>query len=117
MNNRQIKLRAWDGSEMIYPYGKGFNNILTNGNILDRFSIVMQYTGLKDKNGKEIYEGDILSKWYSRDLSGNDIIKWNEEVEFETANEWAGFNITFLDKCEIIGNIYEQPHLINEKNT
>jgi uncharacterized phage protein (TIGR01671 family) len=75
---------------------------------------IMQFTGLKDKNGKEIFEGDILKTWYSRDMSGLDIIKLIIEVEYEINEKsgTSGFEIPFLDHCEIIGNIFENPELI-----
>ena len=76
---------------------------------------IMQYTGLKDKNGKEIYEGDIV-----RHTNATTSIY---EVIF---HEHGYFAIHFNDKevvyclidsvrlgCEIIGNIYENPELVN----
>jgi len=64
-------------------------------------AIIMQYTGLKDKNGKEIYEADIY-KFYSPRF----------QQEFVEVIEWP-FDWTMLD-CpgEVIGNIYENPELL-----
>ena len=75
---------------------------------------LMQYTGLHDKNGKEIYEGDIVA-----DRSHTDLI-----FAIEYDNEHAGYYMpeAFEEECrwpisevelEIIGNIYESPELIN----
>ena len=70
--------------------------------------IWMQFTGLLDKNGKEIYEGDIL--------------KWNDEVSqvmwrlydsmFEIEKIFNGFSERVTSDYEIIGNIYENPELL-----
>lgn len=72
---------------------------------------IMQYTGLKDKNGKEIYEGDILS-------DGNDEKPY--KVVFENGSfraEADGYSLDledYDDICEVVGNIYENPELIEE---
>lgn len=70
---------------------------------------VMQYTGLKDKNGKEIYEGDLLQSFNSAP----------RPVTF-TDFEWKIGNTalhTFeSEDYEIIGNIYETPELLTNKN-
>lgn len=81
-----------------------------------------QYTGLKDRNGKEIYEGDIFQFGYN-ETRFTAIVGWNNEVgawcirfNYETIfgtrplGEW-------LKECliEIIGNIHDNPELINAK--
>jgi len=76
-----------------------------------------QYVGLKDKNGKEFYDGDIYKSWYSRDTSGTDIIEFVELVQFDI-NEgkgYSGWEIVFLQNSEIIGNIYENPELLTNR--
>lgn len=54
MSNREIKFRAWTGNEMFTMYNEGFWAHADNNSHWP----IMQFTGLKDKNGKEIYEGD-----------------------------------------------------------
>ena len=89
---------------------------------------LMQYTGLKDKNGKEIYEGDIVrfNEFYEGDYKqrgGVAVIVWDEEghsvcqVDKEDGEEFYICSTWDLSKNyggEIIGNIYENPELIKE---
>lgn len=60
-SNREIKFRAWNGLEMLYNFQKSdkFVAIMQDVDEWEGWSL-MQYTGLKDKNGKEIYEGDVV---------------------------------------------------------
>jgi len=87
---------------------------------------IMQFTGLHDKNGKEIFEGDLL---LNPKATGKDVIPrkvvW---ADMAMANGWSAPFIrshwawnysnvslgTVADNCEIIGNIYENPELIKE---
>jgi uncharacterized phage protein (TIGR01671 family) len=88
----------------------------------DRQCVVMQFTGLTDKNGKEIYEGDILKyvRLTNKLKEAKDILfvewcTWSYALFKMRNNERSYF--TILDKiisikCEIIGNIYENPELL-----
>jgi uncharacterized phage protein (TIGR01671 family) len=84
----------------------------------------MQYTGLKDKNGKEIYEGDIV-RWWFRSTNPYDIVSeivFKDGVfgisAFETQhgilNRGAGH---LIEIEEVLGNIYENPELLDTPET
>ena len=117
--NMEIKFRAWDGKEMHTPTeSQEFANIKfhawmdTPKTVQQMKEIfIMQYTGLKDKNGKEIYEGDICKASYpgSSETPYMNKIIWNEsEFGFSFANAplyvWEAFTV--------IGNIYENQNLL-----
>lgn len=103
-NMREIKFRAWDAINKFM--GKTFT-IFDNGE-LPSHPIVMQYTGLKDKNGKEIYAGDILN---------GRILGTPFQVQWYASQFRSGFGLpTSYKELEIIGNIYENPELVEEKN-
>ena len=84
-----------------------------------------QYTGLKDKNGKEIYEGDVL-RWKYKDDNGYRTQKGDKiigavwyntgttEYRVEKGNDDSRLNEFNTSEIEIIGNIYENPELISE---
>jgi uncharacterized phage protein (TIGR01671 family) len=76
---------------------------------------VGQYTGLKDKNGKEVYEGDILITGHGDAGS----IEWSDKYNgwrVDYGDEYlGGDDLEFIsDDCEIIGNIYENSELLND---
>lgn len=69
-----------------------------------------QYTGLKDKNSKDIYEGDILN-WDEKEWGApfKEIVKWDYEQLSERIHDWP-------KHCVIIGNICENPQLLEQPN-
>lgn len=71
---------------------------------------LMQFTGLHDKNGREIYEGDIVEVKFN-DGGGYDN---PVEVSFENGSFWVGMGyLNDVKIIEVIGNIYENPELLN----
>lgn len=120
---REIKFRIWDNEEKtmienkdIYSLNFGeyiyFSSVSVGGFIWNDCDYqLMQYTGLKDKNGKEIYEGDIL---LCCELEINGTVFFNEgcfRVQWENCIEDLYEN---CDVYEVIGNIYENPELTKE---
>jgi len=82
------------------------------GSALDDLK-VLQYTGLKDKKGQEIYEGDIL-RWYAgREKKYSDIVvRWDEDIAFFDLGEWCENEFPYTGNYAlIIGNIYKNPDL------
>ena len=81
--------------------------------------ILMQSTGLRDKNGKEIFEGDVLDykgrkalvRWHGSYASF--IYRFVDELQNRNT-EWKPLYLAYM-KCEIIGNIYENPELLEDK--
>lgn len=119
---REIKFRVFDKNipkhegELKKPTGKMVEwdyvkwSSYFNDGLSGRLPI-MQYTGLKDKNGKDIYEGDICSGH----SDGNGKIVWTNydggyDYEFDDGNI-VGIN-EVLEEIQVIGNIYENKNLL-----
>jgi len=123
---REIKFRAWDKKtkKFMLPWPEGFylfgettcfdlmgqqfekgEDRLLRYNDLE----IMQYTGLKDKNGKEIFEGDIIEGMHNFGPGGfskrRGIVEWKGD----------GYSMNYWEDFEVIGNIYENPELVSEQ--
>lgn len=75
---------------------------------------LMQFTGLKDKNGKEIYEGDIVSLYdpYTESIYSAPVIWDDPNCRFAIMYTFVDFDFLIVDDIEVIGNIYENPELL-----
>jgi uncharacterized phage protein (TIGR01671 family) len=121
---REIKFRLWDTErkEMVYPKLVGdtfqFGGMYLEELFNDPDVPVMQYTGLKDKNGREIYEGDIVTTDYPtvRNMADNWLVEYGHTGMFQLAR--GSFKESIHDlvynkwKLEAIGNVYENPELL-----
>jgi uncharacterized phage protein (TIGR01671 family) len=137
---REIKFRGWYGPKI------GMLQPTFNGNINEIFAdahgVYMQYTGLKDVNGDEIYEGDIVRVSYTSFKVFKGVVKFGEYKQDGSGGEYSGsdcigFYVEALnpdavdehgfktiwdheeessllefERVEVIGNIYENPELL-----
>ncbi|MCT2907842.1 hypothetical protein EFT87_04100 [Schleiferilactobacillus harbinensis] len=137
---REIKFRAWDKQRhhmldvegiaynlrgelvSIYCFGRDFSNdpdaLMGKEPDLDR-AVLMQYTNLKDKNGREIYENDVLDIGL-RNQDGKPVIA---PVIYKTYaagyvldNGGNGIWQRLTENCEVIGNIFENPDLLEAQH-
>lgn len=112
---RPIKFRAWDSSrkKLAFESFNLFGETLLVADVRMRYLPnikVTQYTGLKDKNGKEIYEGDII-KLYNDDHFIDKIVY--ERVDAGMCFKLEKSSVLIEEECEVIGNIYETPELLD----
>jgi uncharacterized phage protein (TIGR01671 family) len=116
---KEFKFRAWEFGKMYYNVMCGGLDetaptvFIKNGDNWDWVNLtggehtkVMQYTGLKDKNGKEIFEGDVLEYTFEGKTNIDVIVYKGNMFTYENSIRWN------LQKDKVIGNIYENKDLL-----
>ena len=111
---REIKFRAWAHASQVIFYPESDDGWELENGVLTAIpnTTLMQYTGLKDKNGVEIYEGDIVEF---------DAAEWGDNTTNKHLVSWDSENATFCfggglnyenEYRTVIGNIHENPELL-----
>ena len=125
--SREIKFRAWDIQQNRMLEWNELKNevaILTEAleNRYPYFKPIMQFTGLEDKNGMEIYEGDIIREQRKRFKDRYFVVEWLDRIgsySFQPvdkeAKSWPCFNFGSAKNLEIVGNIYRNKELLEGK--
>jgi len=105
---RELKFRGWNINLKRMENDLSVRSWLFHNLDQSSESVIMQYTSLDDKNGKEIYEGDILKTVYPDVLF---VVEF-KRGEFICEKGIHIFGRSLWEEAEIIGNIYENPDLI-----
>lgn len=122
--NREIKFRVWDNHNQIWLKESELTLKCKTGSVKNKFSMgeiggvtICQFTGLKDNKGKDLFEGDYIKiQWHFNDEETVELVTWDNVFSFYKYGNNPICELVEQDnKFEIIGNIYENPNLLNPK--
>lgn len=118
----RFKFRAWDTEEdryasdedICFDTGGSCDNVYDLVVVDDQFYIYEQCTGLRDKNGKLIYEGDIVEA-YDYTIEHSQVV-WDKGCYVLKSKDAAMYEhlSNYEKECKVIGNIHENPELLEE---
>ena len=128
--SREIKFRAWDSKDNVMVQF-GYDNFAVLGERVRNYALgydsegnyrkqeninYMQYTGLKDRHGVEIYEGDIIkyvTQYYGNKIEHRKVVEWIDDMQDDSFGEPLSMGYRFHGgDIEVIGNIYENSELL-----
>lgn len=117
--NRPLKFRAWNSKskQMVYKVNIDYNGHANDGQSYITYGppdAVMQFTGMKDKRGKDLYEGDIIQHFITGYIFS---IVYKDgafclKAENDHPNKGVFFGLNTLDNMEIKGNIFQNPEIL-----
>ncbi|OCA84452.1 hypothetical protein A8F94_17290 [Bacillus sp. FJAT-27225] len=121
---REIKFRAWDNrNKFMHDWDSLKSTWKFSAIETHEFLTFLQYTGLKDKNGREIYEGDVVEeRWHNPLAGGQNVDRYEVTLAPSTlyimkhsSGEQRWDRTLFMrgNHVEVIGNIYDNPELLN----
>ncbi len=114
-NKKMLSVKSIHFMDNVEFFGPYTIVVKPMGFISSEFIELMQSTGLKDKNGVEVFEGDIVDGTYPNGKHFRGVVQYDDESAAfvcKTINSWMHSTMLNCRNCEVIGNIWEHPELL-----